>query len=473
MFDFGTATSSDRDLILDYLREKLFVYGKSYLAKVDDKGFLMVNDFDAIKPIAFRIVEDMKEKLNIFFSIKQVNSQLKTIIQSNEIDEIVNQMDLEIETNNYQIKNNRLYVLNAYKRPLKPKTPLVDRFMSHYPLKALIGVLVDGYINPRKDSFVYQIFPSNFGKSLIIEMLIQAGLATEVESLYSLSNPKENNIYSVQQLSSSICVVEDEFFTVHDKIKNITFKAPISVKFKKSQVVKMGVKLMFGANRVELSNDPQFLNRFHVLDFSNHRPITEKEWYKKAGGRKTIKEVSEYIPTLVNLVKKEIQDGKGFYDYLAEIKGFFSTNNNASSKKEVIETIRDEIEKEINQTAEEKQEKFNREMFEIIYDLVSSIKTDEYQRIGILSDTIIKKDDGIIQIKRGKSSVKKILSFALSSKQEVNSYMNNWKNFIKYSCVVADKAVYIDGKTARVLELTPPRNNEPEILILDQDEIDF
>ena len=473
MFDFGTATTSDRDKIIEYIQERLFTYGKSYIAKVDNSGFIMVNDFEAIKPIAYKIIEDMKNDLNIFFSMKQVSIYIKTLIQDNEIDSIENKVDLESKRDSIVVKDNILYVLKAYNRPLKPKTPIVDKFMSHYPIKSLIGIIVDGYINPRKDSFVYQVFPSNFGKSLIIEALIQGGLATEVESLYSLSDPKQNNIYSVNRLSNTICVIEDEFYTAHDKLKNITFKADISVKFKKSQTVYMGTKLLFGANRVSLSNDPQFINRFHILDYTKERPITEKDWYRKTSGKKVIEALAEYIPTMVEEVRGEIKKGKNFYDYLAEIRAFFNKDTTEKTNTEIIEEERIKIENEINLTAEEKITNFNQEMFNLIYDLVSSIKIDEYQRIGVLSDTIIKKDDGVIQIKRGKSSIKKILSFALADRQEVNSYMNNWKNFTDYEGVNFNKAVKIDGKTVRVLELTPPRNNEPEILILDQDEIDF
>ena len=475
MYDFGTATTEDRDKIIKYIQERLFVYGKSYIAKVDNSGFVMVNDFEAIKPIAYKIIEDMKNDLNIFFSMKQVSIYIKTLIQDNEIDSIENRVDLESKNDSIHIKDNVLYVLNAYKRPLKPKTPLVERFCTHYPFKSLIGLIVDGYINPRKDSFVYQVFPSNFGKSLIIEALIQGGLATEVESLYSLSDPKQNNIYSVNRLSNTICVIEDEFYNAHDKLKGITFKADVSVKFKKSQTVYMGLKLLFGANRVPLSNDPQFINRFHVLDFNKQKPITEKEWYKKAGGKKVIKALAEYTPTLVDEVKSEIEAGKNFYDYLAEIKAFFNKNNKNADKKlspKIIKEERQKIENEINLSAEEKITNFNREMFDLIYDLVTSINETEYQRIGILSDTIIKKDDGVVLIKRGKSSVKKILSFALADKQEVNSYMNNWKNFTSHEGVNFNKAVKIDRKTVKVLELAPQKN-EPEIIIINQDEIDF
>ena len=468
MFNFGTTTAGDRDKVLAYLRERLFTYGRSYIAKTDDAGFIMVNDYEAIVPIAHHVIEKMKDDLNIFFSIKQVSQQLKTIIQSNEIDEIVNQVDITSKEDTYKVEGDNLVITNGYNKPKGEFTRTVANFLSHYPLKALLGIIMDGYINPRKDSFVYQIFPSNFGKSLIIEILRKAGLAEEVESLYSLADPKQNNIYSVSKLSKTICVIEDETFSIHEKIKNITFKSNVNIKFKKAQTVKMGVKLMFGANRVQIPSDPQFANRFHVLDFSGQKPITEKDWYKEVGGRKVIEEVSAFVPNLVETILAEMEEGKNFYDYLAEIKVFFNTTKEEETYKEKLKETKAEIEKELSKTTEEKQADFNKEMLDMIVDIAASINPDEYQRVGILSDTII-KDDNRICLRRGKSSVKKLLSFLLD-KQEVNIYMSNWKHFVSMEEVTANKVIRVGNKTAKVLEIV---YSDPTVKIVNQEDVDF
>ena len=310
--------------------------------------------------------------------------------------------------------------------------PTLELFISEYlrlfpQLPQLVKAIVWARVAPAKKSFWYIVAPSNWGKSFLMVALEKAGLATEIRNVDRFLANTEASSVSVDKLSRSACLIFDEFENFGNELKNVTFSIRLAEKFKMSQTVDVGLKLMFGANKVNsLSDgiDEQILNRVMFLEMDTVMKVTDLPTFKKVGSAKAITLLSFYI---TQLAKKEIDNLKRAEDSVLVAEQNLSTLGNQFDirKNSDVATLHSSFNSMLLDAIEDNPFK-DKEVIEMDY------------------------DNGIYFIRRPKKTIRRLLEKVLD-KEEIGQYLNYYNRYISSSNIECymKKTKKINGKAMK------------------------
>ena len=434
LLDIGTENLQDTKTIVNLVQNTFYTYGNIIVVINHEEGYIVdiENRETTLAPIFSTFIKRLDVPFH--FSKKLLSQNMKVIINANQLKKYTVGVDLSLTEAKIIIKNNELTYLKPYKRQNRALNKLTNTFMTHYPLKSLIGAIVAGNIKPQKQNFIYQVLISGFGKSLIIESLIQSSIGYEVK-LATLANSKQNNIYNIEAIAESLCLIEDEFRRVDSSLFDITFNAHINEKFKTGKRVQIPLKLLFSANKANVDElEAQADSRFKTIDVRNILPITAKDWYEdiKQDGKKVIQSLTADIPTLVTqCIKEVLSTGKEMNDYIKEIEDFLLQAQKRD--KAQLDRMKKEGDKSvINVLNDEFAEKMRDDIFDILY----SASPDTLKDMKIPREYIIKTDDYLF-IRQPKKTISKALYFATTS-DKAKQYMSFYTDFELMENLVKD-----------------------------------
>jgi len=295
--------------------------------------------------------------------------------------------------------------------------PTLELFMKEYlelfpQLRQLISAIVWARVAPAKKSFWYIVAPSNWGKSFLMVALEKAGLAIEIRNVDRFLANTEASSVSVDKLARSACLIFDEFESFGNELKNVTFSIRLAEKFKMSQTVDVGLKIMFGANKVNsLSDgiDEQILNRVMFLEMDTLMRVTDLPTFKKVGSAKAITLLSFYI---TQLAKKEVDNLKRVEDGVLEAE-------------QNLYTLGKQFDIRKNSDVATLHSSFNSMLLDAIED--NPFKDKEVIEVDY--------DKGIYFIRRPKKTIRRLLDKVLD-KEEIEQYLSYYNKYISSSNVI-------------------------------------
>ena len=177
-------------------------------------------------------------------------------------------------------------------------------FMEEYILlfpqfAEIVNAVVCGRIAPSKESFLYLVAPSNFGKTFFMSAVNKAGLGIEIKDIDSFSKNTGASSVRVADLVDASCLMVDEFVFFNKELKGLTFDVTVAEKFQMAQTIPLGMKLMFSAN-ISASFiggvDPQLVNRVSMINIENGGlKIENLKTFKKFGKDRCHEYLSFYI----------------------------------------------------------------------------------------------------------------------------------------------------------------------------------
>jgi hypothetical protein len=180
-------------------------------------------------------------------------------------------------------------IFNDVVKDYKNHFPLIDEFLDF--------VLACRFANNRKRSFLYLNAPSDWGKSFLMSIFKDLGLAIEVDYTDVVGGRPVG--LSAMSVFKSLLMFLDEFTVFKKELKKITHSMRIEEKFKSVVEVDVYAKILMSAEKsVSFSDtiETQIANRVIFLEIKKDAKIlTDRELYNKIGNYLYKQCVTKYV----------------------------------------------------------------------------------------------------------------------------------------------------------------------------------
>jgi len=454
LVDFGCETPEQTEEIIKIIQNTFYQYGKKILIVKDNEILTYKKDKIIIPTITQNFIRTIE--VNFHFSNKKVMQFVPLIIETNTIKDYRVSRDILATSDKAYIRDNILYHKRGFKRVYKPLSNLTKAFMTHYPLKALIGAIVSYHISPSQKPYLFQLLPFGYGKDIIIEALCSSGIAydtsftnTNVKKLYHLDN--------YEAFEASICQAELGYtITKREVLKHksdILLERPFSFSVR----VPLGLRVILGSEHTKATiTDREVLYSTTIQDYRDLLPLEAKQWFKYINNDKSIllNALIEDMPSLTTMVLEEIiRANKKESDYLDEMDKFFSTLK--TQQQEEIRRYNSTLGYAIGNTQYIEQVKT---MQKIIYNTLFYANKEALRAIGIKDNTIyiIGKD---IFIRRPRPTITALLFHVLPN-QEAREYIKLYDHLRDNTAITVNymkRAKKFQGKVLKGILLKEPQ----------------
>lgn len=206
-----------------------------------------------------------------------VDSISEYIMVYRQATEVAVEVDMFDRRPRVAVSDGRATIVYAH-RPLlvadEPDMRYVTDFMEHFPeFDDLLSLMAAArFASSRKNAYLWLNAPSNFGKSLLMDLLKRGGLVVEtsvsdIERMIS-GSPSGKTLSSFRH---AWVLAIDEFKTVRSELKQLTESITFAPKNMPACTVELYLKLFLSAEHVEAMGsehtgiEEQFSNRFSII----------------------------------------------------------------------------------------------------------------------------------------------------------------------------------------------------------------
>ena len=252
--------------------------------------------------------------------------------------EVAVEVDMFDRRSRITVSDGKATIIYAH-RPLlvvdEPDMAYVDDFRAHFPQfdDFLLLVCAARFASSRKNAYLWLNAPSNFGKSLLMDLFKRGGLVvetsvTDIERMVS-GSPSGKTLAAFRH---AWILAIDEFKTVRSELKQLTESITFAPKNMPACSVELYLKLFLSAEHVEAMGsdhtgiEEQFSNRFSVIAASGSidaRPLfaSSKYTYKQHLYAHIAKVLNGEVARYVAMGRKASSDAAEGY-----IKEFHATH---------------------------------------------------------------------------------------------------------------------------------------------------